>query len=116
MKKLYTILILSVLFLAGCDQTPTEKEDDGVIKETVIKGTDGNFNTIIPQVESPIRGISNGTNQGSLDLDEMEEGLIKIAKKYLDVNLIRLCLLYRITKLPLSIKSCPKLRPHLQET
>ncbi len=83
MKNFGILLIFFVVSLSGCDQTPRANKDE-VIEEIIIRGHSGNFNTEIPQLTSPIRGVVNPTANGKLDVNEMEKGLVDIAKNFLE--------------------------------
>ncbi len=82
MKFFGVLLMFLVVSLSGCDQTPRADKDE-VIEQITIQGEEGDFNSEIPQLTSPSRGVVNSNANGNLDVNEMEIGLIEIAKNYL---------------------------------
>lgn len=86
MKKLLTLLILSITVLAGCQQAPPVSESVDV-KEDVVKGSQS-FSVVLPQEPSKIRGIRNSQTNSYLDLNRMDQGLLELASEKVSNKLL----------------------------
>lgn len=83
MKKLSFIMI-GLFILTGCDQKPSEQKEQKVGTE-VIQNSHTGFKTEIPLGTSLITGIAI-EHDSYLNFNDMETGLMELAKKYIDVN------------------------------
>ncbi|GIO28001.1 CamS family sex pheromone protein [Ornithinibacillus bavariensis] len=97
MKKLTIILLSLLLFLASCGPKINDKKDDVVQKEEEKTGqtsivptyklSDEDYRVILPYRTSGARGVITNQMAGNrLDIDELEEGLMRHSKEYFDPN------------------------------
>lgn len=86
MKKHSIALVAFMVVLSGCNQKPTVSETVIPEGEKVVDTGSGDYQTIVPQPTSEVRGVANNSIDSTLDLDAMETGLMDIAKEHADVK------------------------------
>ncbi|WP_156291004.1 CamS family sex pheromone protein [Oceanobacillus salinisoli] len=93
MKKLSITLISTLLFLASC--APDNNEEEEVVQENEITEqqtsivpsyqlTDETYRIILPYQTSEARGVITNQMGNRVDIDELEEGLMRHSKEVFD--------------------------------
>ncbi len=80
-KKIIVSLIFLIVILTSCSQAPPSSLDV-TDDATTVQGESGQYSTVIPYGNSAIRGIQNPDTNVSLNIDEMEVGLMDISKEF----------------------------------
>jgi protein involved in sex pheromone biosynthesis len=94
MKKFNILLLCLLLFLASCAPNMNDKKDEVVQKEEEQTGqpsivptyklSDEDYRVILPYRTSEARGVITNQMFNRLDIDEMEQGLMRHSKEYFD--------------------------------
>lgn len=85
MKKNYIIILVVLLILTGCEQSPQIQKEETAKGKEIIQNTNTEFKTEVPQIPSPITGVSLA-NDAYINTSDMEQGLMEISKNYVDTQ------------------------------
>ena len=97
MKKINIVLLCTLLFLASCAPSFKNDDEDKVVQKEeeptgqpsivpTYKLSDDYYRVVLPYRTSKARGATTNQIANRLDIDEVEQGLMRHSKEYFDPN------------------------------